>query len=67
MKNAHLRWLQQQAAEWRGKGIISEQQHQAILALYPEPANNNWGQWLIYAFAAVILGLGIVLFFAYNW
>ncbi|MBT1063166.1 DUF2157 domain-containing protein [Bowmanella sp. Y26] len=67
MKNAYIRWLREQTLQWHTSGIISEQQQQAILALYPEPPNSNWGQWLINAFAGVILGLGVILFFAYNW
>ena len=66
MKNPH-NWLIQELPYWVGREIISQQQADKILTLYPARSSVSWGKMLISAFGAVMIGLGVILLFAYNW
>ena len=62
-----VRWLQQEVAQWRAEGLVDESLAQRILARYPATAERNWGRMIFSAIGAVMVGLGVILFFAYNW
>jgi uncharacterized membrane protein len=63
----HLQWLKEQVAQWRAEGLIEEALAQRILARYPDAAERNWSRIVFSAIGAVLVGLGVILFFAYNW
>jgi uncharacterized membrane protein len=63
----HLPWLRQEIAQWRAEGLLDETLAQRILARYPAAADRNWGRVVFSAIGAVLVGLGVILFFAYNW
>lgn len=54
-------------AQWRAEGLVDEALAQRILARYPAGAERNWGRIVFSAIGAVLVGLGVILFFAYNW
>ena len=63
----HLEWLRKELAQWRAEGLVDEPLAQRILARYPAAAERNWGRIIFSAIGAVLVGLGVILFFAYNW
>jgi uncharacterized membrane protein len=62
-----LEWLKQELAQWRAEGLVDAALAQRILARYPPAAERNWGRVIFSAIGAVLVGLGVILFFAYNW
>ena len=66
--NRAVRWLRTESARWVKEGLIQEEQAQAIQALYPAPqAARPWAVIIFSGLGAVIVGLGVILLFAYNW
>ena len=65
--NKHIRWLQQEVAHWRAEGLVNDALAQRILARYPNAADRGWGRIIFSAIGAVLIGFGVILFFAYNW
>jgi len=64
----HLRWLATQLEEWVVQGLLSREQALAIRRHYPEPkAALPWGMIIFTGIGAVVIGLGVILLFAYNW
>lgn len=63
----HLRWLKQEVEQWRAEGLVDAALAQRILARYPDAAERGWGRLVFSAIGAVLVGLGVILFFAYNW
>lgn len=63
----HVEWLKEQVAQWRSAGLVDEALAQRILARYPAAAERNWGRIVFSGIGAVLVGLGVILFFAYNW
>jgi len=66
MKNSHA-WLKKELPHWIQDGIIDSEQARQILSQYPERHSLGWGKILISGFGAVMVGLGVILLFAYNW
>ncbi len=67
MKN-HIHWLLKEVDLWVQEGLIDDAQAHAIRSRYPD--NQQAGTWGRIAFAvagAVLIGLGVILLFAYNW
>jgi uncharacterized membrane protein len=63
-----IRWLRDQTDVWVGQGVVSAEQAARIRALYPEPAAGlPWAMLVFSGLGAVIVGLGVILLFAYNW
>lgn len=60
-------WLKQEVAQWQAEGLVDSALAQRILARYPETAERGWGRIVFSAIGAVLVGLGVILFFAYNW
>ncbi|AZN40190.1 DUF2157 domain-containing protein [Paenibacillus albus] len=58
------KWLQQEGQTWTQKGIITTEQYQRILALYPE---QNRAIGIIPLLGSILVGLGILSFVAANW
>jgi uncharacterized membrane protein len=63
----HLEWLKQELAQWRAEGLVDEALARRILARYPVAAERGWGRVIFSAIGAILVGLGVILFFAYNW
>lgn len=66
--NKHYKWLLDEIEIWRRENLISAEQAQRLNARYAgEPSEDGWGKIALSAVGAVIFGLGVILFFAYNW
>ncbi len=67
LKPAQRQWLQTEVEQWRHEQLISPQQAEQILARYPEADGSHTARSILSSIGAVVFGLGIILFFAYNW
>lgn len=66
--NKHIQWLVGQLEMWVQQGLVSREQAAAIRRLYPaQKASLPWGMLIFTGIGAVIVGLGVILLFAYNW
>lgn len=63
----HQQWLKQELAHWQADGLVDGALARRILARYPDTAERGWGRIVFSAIGAVLVGLGVILFFAYNW
>ncbi len=63
----YANWLHKESQHWIADGLIDADQANRIRQRYPEPTGWSWGLYLLSALGAVVFGLGVVLFFAYNW
>src|SRR3989339_784747 len=64
----HLLWLKREVDAWVSEGIIASDQAEAIRKRYPEETPGlPWGTIIFASLGGVILGLGVILLFAYNW
>ncbi len=63
----HAAWLRQEVGQWLQEGLIDQTTASAITARYPLSSQRSWGLFILTAIGALIFGLGIMLFFAYNW
>lgn len=63
----HHQWLARQLPQWVDKGIVSDSQAEALRELYPLRDAVNLGRLLLTGIGAVMIGLGVILLFAYNW
>ena len=62
------RWLQEQINAWLDEGLIGAGQAGALRARYPVAGEDTpWSRIIVSCVGAVVFGLGIILFFAYNW
>ena len=62
------RHIREKLEEWTAAGLITPVQAAAIRAREPvEKPERSWGIVIFSGFGAVVLGLGIILLFAYNW
>lgn len=65
-----IRWLLGQIELWVAEGLIRPEQGEALRRRYAADTAKGgapWGIILFAGFGAVVLGLGIILLFAYNW
>ncbi len=65
--NKHHQWLARQLPQWIDKAIINDEQAAALRALYPVGDSIGLGRLLITGIGAIMIGLGVILLFAYNW
>ncbi|MFN0058525.1 MAG: DUF2157 domain-containing protein [Planctomycetota bacterium] len=66
--NSHIRWLHEELARWEQSGAIDQTVADRIRAIYPTPRKAlPWGAIVFSSLGATIFGLGVILFFAYNW
>ncbi|MFQ6030106.1 MAG: DUF2157 domain-containing protein, partial [Dehalococcoidia bacterium] len=60
-----------EVTEWQNRGIITPDQGQAIIAVYPEAELSQTPRGrlvtVLAILGAVLIGLGIIMFFASNW
>lgn len=59
-------WLKKETKLWVERGIINGDQAERIIGLYPEDHKNRLITVLL-VLGAILLGAGIILFFASNW
>lgn len=63
-----VRWLFAETERWVRDGIIGADQAERIRGLYPPPKPSRpWATLIFCGLGAVIVGLGVILLFAYNW
>ena len=63
-----IRWLQDQIRAWLDEGLIEPRQAEALRARYPAGDQSiRWARMIFPSVGAVLFGLGVILFFAYNW
>ncbi len=60
-------WLQSEIKTWIKEGLIDQSTGQLLAARYPAASTSTWGFSLLTAIGAIVFGLGVILFFAYNW
>ncbi len=61
------RQIRQEISQWQQEGLITADQADALRLRYPEAERREWSRIVPMAAGAVIFGLGVILFFAYNW
>jgi uncharacterized membrane protein len=62
------RWLREQVGAWLDEGLIDAALADTLRSRYAVGGGDTpWSRIIISSVGAVIFGLGIVLFFAYNW
>lgn len=63
-----IRWLMSEIDRWTAEGLVSPEQAERLRARYPKPAEGPpWGLLVFACAGAAVIGLGIILLFAYNW
>lgn len=63
-----VRWLSTESERWVREGILSVEQAARLRALYPAPTPTRpWATLIFCGLGALIVGLGVILLFAYNW
>lgn len=67
--NKHSRWLLGEIERWTEEKLISPEQAAALRGRYTaEPAGTvPWGLLVFATAGAIVIGLGVILLFAYNW
>jgi uncharacterized membrane protein len=63
----HHQWLARELPVWVDKAVISDSQADALRALYPVQDTVSLGRLLLTGIGAIMIGLGVILLFAYNW
>ncbi len=65
--SSHHRWLREEIGRWQVDGLVDAGLAERLLARYPVEAERGWGRIAFSAIGATLVGLGVILFFAYNW
>jgi uncharacterized membrane protein len=64
----HIKWLREEIERWVTEGIIGPDQGAVLKDRYPAPSEGvAWGRIIFFSIGAVLIGLGVILVFAYNW
>ncbi len=64
----HIHWLLNELETWVREGIINDDQAMTIRGRYPTPEQaGTWGRIAFAVAGAILIGLGVILLFAYNW
>ncbi len=64
----HIHWLLKELDLWVQEGLINDAQAHAIRGRYPtDEQAGSWGRVAFAVSGAVLIGLGVILLFAYNW
>ena len=69
MSDRGRHWLRQELPLWQQEGLIDAAQAKALARRYRLDELGEGGFWrhLISAAGAILIGLGVILLFAYNW
>ncbi len=63
-----IRWLGNQLSRWISENIIDENTAERIRQLYPQiQSSRSWAMIVFSGIGACVIGLGVILLFAYNW
>jgi uncharacterized membrane protein len=65
--NKHHQWLAQQIPEWVEDKLLSPEQAEKLRARHPATDSSGIGRLLVTGAGAIMIGLGVILLFAYNW
>ena len=66
--NKQIRWLLSEVERWTAEGIVTPEQAARLRARYPTEAPGvSWGLIVFCGIGAAVIGLGVILLFAYNW
>jgi uncharacterized membrane protein len=64
----HINWLLKELDLWVQEGLIDDVQAGAIRGRYPtDEQAGTWGRVAFAVAGALLIGLGVILLFAYNW
>ena len=66
MNNKRHRWLLGEIDRWVGGKLITEDLADQLRERYAVE-DRGWGKMIFPALGATLIGLGVILFFAYNW
>jgi uncharacterized membrane protein len=69
------RWLLAEIDRWKAEGVVSPEQADQLRARYNQPPlaeatpkeSVPWGLLVFATAGAIVIGLGVILLFAYNW
>lgn len=63
-----IRWLRAEIDRWTAEGLVSPEQAERLRQRYPQPKDGPpWGLLVFASAGAIVIGLGVILLFAYNW
>lgn len=69
-----IRWLLAEIDRWKADGLVSPEQADQLRQRYDRPATAAesaavvpWGLLVFATAGAIVIGLGVILLFAYNW
>ncbi len=65
--NKQIKWLKSELPQWVKQQLISPEQADSITHYYQQRTTTTLGRSIFSAIGAILFGLGIILFFAYNW
>jgi uncharacterized membrane protein len=66
--NKYYKWLQDEIESWCRENLITAEQARRLQARYSgQETEDGWGKIVLSAVGAIMFGLGVILFFAYNW
>lgn len=60
------KWLRDEIAQWQAEGLIEQELATQLSERYAV-TDRGWGRMVFSVIGAILLGLGVILFFAYNW
>ena len=64
----HTRWLLSEIERWTAEEIITPEQGARLRERYSDPVDGPpWGLLVFASAGALVIGLGVILLFAYNW
>ena len=66
MTNKHHRWLLTEIDKWVSESLIDGSIADQLRTRYAV-TDRGWGRIIFSAIGATLIGLGVILFFAYNW
>jgi len=67
--NKQIRWLMAEIDRWQAEGIVSAEQAARLRQCYAQSPVEAvpWGLLVFATAGAIVIGLGVILLFAYNW
>ena len=67
--NKQIRWLMTEIDRWTAEGLLTPEQAGRLRQRYPQPTAEgpHWSLLVFASAGAVVIGLGVILLFAYNW
>ena len=64
----HTRWLLAEIERWVAEGLVTPEQAGRLRTRYTAPETGTpWGLIVFATAGATVIGLGVILLFAYNW